>query len=148
MGKVLSKKVSLFLLLTAALVFAFATGAVAERRTFGPISLDVPKGWQIEEDDNQLTFTAPDDSAVLTFIAEEIEETTVKDFAKAVAEELEGTKPVASDGGFEFTFESEDGLECNVFVMGIEGTDTYLVIIMAGEHPELENLLDSFELLI
>ena len=140
----MARKVCVFLLLTAALVFAFSTGAEAARQSFGPFSVDVPRGWQIAETNNQLTFTAPDESAVLTIVVEEIEGTSLKAVAEAFAEEMGGPKPVAAEGLFHFTYE-EDGVKCNAIVQKIDGTDIYTVIVAAGEHPELEGMLESFE---
>ena len=133
------------LLLTAALIFVFSTGAEAVRKSFGPFSVDVPGGWQIEETNDQLTFTAPDESAVLTIVVEEIKGTNLKEVAEAFAEEMGGPKPVAAEGLFHFTFK-EDGVECSAVVQKIDGTNIYTVIVAAGEHPELEGLLTSFEI--
>ena len=64
MTKAVVRKFCLFLLLET--VFFFARDVEAARQIFGPVEADVPKGWEVTEDDEQLTFLAPDKSAALT----------------------------------------------------------------------------------
>jgi len=143
MGKV-TRKLSVFLLLAMALVFAGS--AEAARRSFGSVSIDVPKGWQVEESDEQLTITAPDESAALSIVTEVIEGATMKDVAEATSKEMKGSKPKAAEGGFAFTCKTDEGVDCNVFVTGDEDEGIFIIMIVAGEHPDMEGMLNSFEI--
>ena len=145
------RKVSVFLLLAAVLVFAGFTGyAEAARRTFADaFSVDVPSGWQVEEeiedDIAQFNFTAPDGSArVIIIVGENEEGFTAEAFAAGMAEALGGSEPEEDeDGDFLFTFTSDDGLDGVAFVSVDE--EIILTFLKIGDHPQMDSLLNSFE---
>jgi len=144
MEKKLVRKVSVFLVLAVAFAFAFAPVAEAARQTFGPISLVVPSGWQVTEEETQLTFVAPGNAAVVSVIIDELEGVTLKEMAEGVAASLNGSAPVAdSDGDFTFTFKNEHGVDAFAVVTGDEAEDFFVLWFVVGEHPELAALLGS-----
>ena len=146
MEKKLVRKVSVFLVLVAAFAFAFVPVAEAARQTFGPISLVVPSGWQVTEEETQLTFIAPGNAAVVSVIIDELEGSTLKEIAEGVAASLNGSAPVAdSDGDFTFTFKNEHGVDAFAVVTGDEAEDFFVLWIVVGEHPEVADLLGSVE---
>ena len=146
MEKKLVRKVSVFLALAAAFAFAFAPVAEAARQTFGPISLVVPSGWQVTEEETQLTFTAPGNAAFVSVIIDELEGSTLKELAEGVAASVNGSAPVAdSDGDFTFTFKNEHGVDGYAIVTGDKAKDFFVLWIVVGEHPELAALLGSVE---
>jgi hypothetical protein len=136
-----------FLVLTAVFALLFASFAAdAAPQTFGPISVDVPNGWQVEESETQLSFKAPDNTAAVTIILEELEDSTVEEMAEEVSEGFNGTPPEAGPaGGFVFSFKNENGVNCNAFISGDEDEGYVVLVIAAGEHPQLAALLDSIE---
>lgn len=136
----------LFLALATAFVFAFAPAAEAARQNFGPISLVVPGGWQVAEDENQVTFTAPGNAAAVSVIIDELEGSTLQELAEGVADSLNGSAPVVdSDGHFTFTFMNEHGIDAHAVISGDEAEDFFVLWIVAGEHPDLADLLGSVE---
>jgi hypothetical protein len=144
MGKAV-RRFSVFALLAVAFAFAFVPVAEAARQTFGPISVVVPSGWQVTEEETQLTFTAPDNAAVVSIIIDELEGYTLKDIAEGVAGELNGSAPVAdADGDFSFTFQNEHGVDAVAVVTGgIEGF--FMLWLLVGEHPDMQSLLGSIQ---
>ena len=146
MEKKLVRQVGVFLVLAVAFAFAFVPAAEAARQTFGPISVVVPSGWQVTEEETQLTFTAPGDAAVVSVIMDELEGHTVKEIAEGVAASLNGSAPVAdSDGDFTFTFTNEHGVDAYAVVSGDEAQDFFILWFVVGEHPEVAALLGSVE---
>ena len=146
MEKKLVRKVSVFLALAAVFAFAFAPAAEAARQTFGPISLVVPNGWQVTEEETQLTFTAPGNVAVVSVIFDELEGSTLKELAEGVATSLNGSAPVMdSDGDFSFTFKNEHGVDAFAIITGDEAKDFFVLWLVVGEHPEVAALLGSVE---
>ena len=143
MRKAMIRKVSAFLLLAA--VFCFAGGAEAVKRTYGPLEVDVPNGWKVEETDDQLTFTAPDSSAALTIVVEILKGTTMKEVAEDMSRQLKGDAPTSVDGWYGFTFRNEHGIDCDTVVVGDEETGFYMVMMKAGDHPQMDGLINSIE---
>ena len=145
-SKVLLRKVSMFMLLLAAAVFTFTPLAEAARQTFGPISVEVPRGWQVTEEDDQLTFTAPENAAVVSIIVDTLDGATLKDIAEGTAQALGGSAPVVdADGDFSFTFKNEHGVDGFVLVTGDEADDFFVVLVVVGEHPDTAGLLNSIQ---
>ena len=140
----MARKVGVFLLLTV-FIFAFAADAEAARRTFGAISAEVPAGWTVEESEGQLTFLAPDSSAVLSIITGPLEGYTLAAVAESMSQELNGSAPEAMEGGIGFFFENESGVQCMVFVTGSEEAGFYAIAVQAGDHPQMQALVESVE---
>jgi hypothetical protein len=125
---------------------AFAvSGAEAARKTYGVISVDVPSGWTVEDSDDQITFMAPGNEAGLTIIAGETEGAPLKALAQEMSKQLGGSAPKESDGAYAFSFKNDNGVECPSFLTGDEDIGMYMCIIIMGEHPQMEALLDSIE---
>jgi len=145
MGKVMVRKAVTFLLLVV-FVFAFAAAAAAERQRFGNISADVPEGWVTQAAGNQVTFMAPDNVAALMIIVEQIPGTTTGDVAADLSQSHNGSTPADVGGGtYVFSFQDTPEIENHVVVVGIEGTDFYMMWVIGGEHPQLEALIESVE---
>jgi hypothetical protein len=113
------------------------------KQTYGPITVDVPKGWTVEETEEMLTFTAPDDSAAFSIIvSDEAKGANAKEFAEKMSKELNGDKPQKEDGGYSFDFKDDKGNDCSALVMDMEN-DHYMIWLIRGEHPELLDLVNS-----
>ena len=144
------RKVSVLFLLLAT-VFVFAGYAEAARQTFGgAFSVDVPSGWQVEEEEedgaHMFSFTAPDNSARLSIIAGENEEGfTAEEVATGFAEMFGGSKPEKdADGNFTFTFKNENGVDGTAFIT--VDKESVVIFLVEGEHPQMGDLLGSFQL--
>ncbi|GHS87800.1 hypothetical protein AGMMS49957_08290 [Synergistales bacterium] len=142
--KVMNKKVLAVLLLFVA-VAMFATGAEAAKQSFGPLTVDVPKDWKVAETDEQLTFTAPDNSAALTIIVGATEGASLSDIAKGIAQELKGSAPQKAEGGYAFAFKNANGINCYMSIVGDEAQGFYMGVMQAGDHPQMQGLMDSIE---
>ena len=142
MGKAAVRKWGVFVLLLAA--FFFAGAAQAEVMSFGPLTVDVPDDWDVEETEGQLTFAAPDESAALTIIVDTLDGASVEDMANAMAQQLGGGSPKASNGGYAFAG-SYNEAKCEAWVGGDEDKDFVVCLITVGDHPELEDLVNSID---
>jgi hypothetical protein len=137
------KKVLALLLVLA---LAVVSGAEAARRNFGGISADVPEGWIVEDSDEQIAFSAPDESAFVTIVAHPMEGMSLEEFAQGTAEGL-GGKAQKSGNGYGFSFYDEDSrLDCEAMVVEKKSVGVFLIIVAGGEHDDLESLISSIEL--
>ena len=150
MKKAAVRKVSVFLLLAAVLVFAGIVGsAEAARQTFGnAFSAEVPEGWNVEdESDDELvnfTFSAPDGSAKMAIMIGTNEGWDAMEIAANMANEMGGSTPVLDeDGDATFTFESDDGLNGEGFVTA--GDEIFIILLGLGEGSEAEALANSLQ---
>jgi hypothetical protein len=121
-------------------------GAEAARRNFGGISADVPDGWVVEDSDELIAFSAPDDSAFVSIVAHPMEGMSLADFAEGIAGEM-GGEAQQSGNGYGFTFHDDDSdLDCEAMVVQRQDVGVFLVIVAGGEHDDLESLISSIEL--
>jgi len=141
-----ARKARVFLLLLAAFIFAFATGAEAERQRFGDFEIYVPEDWTVQSAGVQTTFMAPGNVAALSIIIDTATGTSVEEVARVHSEAHYGTTPEeVGEGTFVFTFQNENGIETSVIVVGLGDSDDYMIWVTAGEHPQLGYLIESFE---
>ncbi|GHV45512.1 hypothetical protein FACS1894204_04830 [Synergistales bacterium] len=139
-----NKKVLAVLLLFAA-VAVFVTGAEAAKQSFGPLTVDVPNGWNAQEANDQIVFTAPDNSAALTIGVAAIEGESLENIAKGLAQALGGGAPQKAEGGYAFSFKNENGVDCLMSIAGDEAQGFYMGIMQTGDHPQMKGLMDSIE---
>jgi hypothetical protein len=140
--KMRKKFLACFAVVLFSAVFAVA-GSEAAKKNFGAITADVPDGWTVEDSDEQITFMAPGNEAALTIIAGATEGAPLKDIAQELSKELGGSAPKESDGGYGFSFKTPEGIECPTFITADEDLGMYMCIMVAGEHPQMEALIDS-----
>jgi hypothetical protein len=128
-------------------VCMFAGAAFAAKMEFKSFSIEVPKGWQVEEDggSNTVAFTSPGSKAVLTITVEAAEGESAQSLAQAFAKELNGDKPEkdADDGSYSFSFTNDSGAKGNVFVQ-VEN-DKCIMVMVVGEHEDLSGMIESLQ---
>lgn len=125
--------------------FAISTSAFAAVQDFGDLSVDVPAGWAAVKTGSTVAITAVDNSAALTITLEENDGTAMEAIADAFLAQLNGVDPeLDEDGTFTFSFVNANGIECNVVLTGDE--DFYFMLILMGEHDDMEAIIDSIEI--
>jgi len=145
MKKALARKSGVFLLLVA-LIFVFAAGAEAERQGFGNFEIYVPYGWTVERSNVQATFMAPENVAALSIIVDTATGTTAEEVARDLSGTHGGTTPEAvEEGTFMFSFQNEGGVHSTAIVVRMDDADLYMIWVIAGEHPQLGDLIESFQ---
>ena len=112
---------------------------------FEQFVIDVPEGWQVNEDKeaNSVTFTAPDGSVGLNASAIDSEGFPFEDFLKALVEKVNGENPVPSGFGYTFQFEA-DGKASRAFVTNVE--NTILLFTLPNDNEAGLNLLQTFNM--
>jgi hypothetical protein len=123
-----------------------ASSAFAAKMEFKSFSIEVPKGWQVEEDEdsNTVAFSAPKGAAVLTITLESAEGKSAKEIAEEISEELDGGKPKKDgDGDYQISFTNDNGVKGNV-VVSTQGKKFWMIMIV-GEHDDLEDMINSLE---
>jgi uncharacterized membrane protein len=140
------KKVFALLLALSMVVMCLAGAASAKVRKFDFIkcSVDVPNGWDVEEDEENytVTLTAPDESAI-TLSAIEGEGVALKDAAQQLSEQLNGTTPEANGDVYTFSIDNGNGVISNVVVSGDE--EFIVFVTVTGEHEDIAGVIESIE---
>ena len=146
MKRIAAGKIGVFLLL-AALIFTFAASAEAELQRFGNIEAYVPEGWTVQATGAQTTFMSPGNVAALSVLVNTATGVTAEEVAVAYSEAHYGTTPEEVDEGtFVFSFQNENGIESHAVVVLLADTDSYMVWVTAGAHPQLGELIESVQL--
>lgn len=109
--------------------------------TFARFTVDVPSGWTVKEDENVVSFLAPDDVAAITVTTDETGGMTALELARLMSRELNGSEPQEDAGDYTFTFTNQNGVTSEA-VLSIEGKE-YVLITVTGEHPQIPAILDS-----
>nr|WP_321501156.1 hypothetical protein [uncultured Dethiosulfovibrio sp.] len=125
-------------------VLAISSVAFAAVKNFGPLSVEVPNGWSAGKDGSTVSLTADDNSAALTITLEDNDGTDLKLIANEYAKQFNGTKPDVDDDVYTFTFKNPNDVECNVVITG--DADMYVMLVMIGEHDDMEAIIDSIEI--
>lgn len=124
------------------LVVAMAVNGAAGVMEFSKLRIEVPEGWTAKEEDKALSLFAPGNAAAVSVVWDDAEGFTAKDLARAMSAQLKGTTPVPDEGGYSFTFKNKSGVESKSFLF--VGGKEYVVLTVAGEHPQLGGVLQSF----
>ena len=117
------------------------------RRDAGGFSVVVPRGWSVlDEEHNMILVGADDDTAAVGIFLLEIEGRSLRQVARDLSGELDGTRPGLDDDVYIFTF-SEDGIDSIAFVGDGDYEGQYVFIFITGdfENPGVEEVLDSVE---
>ena len=136
---------SFVLVVFAFLLAVWGVAASAAERRFPSIrcAVDVPEGWEVEEDEENATvsLTAPDEDAAVMLTGIDEPGVSVSEFAERVAQEVGADKPEPSGGGYRFSFTDKDGLSCRGIVMGDETFVSMVTLI--GQHQAFESIVRS-----
>ena len=124
-------------------VLVFSAAAFAAVQDFKDFTVDVPDDWTATQDGATVAVVANDKSAALSITMEDREGKEPKDLAAGFAQALKGSEPVLEDNVYTFTFKNEAGVESKA-ILSTEG-DKYLMLVITGENPKLEALIDSIQ---
>ncbi|MCF4150971.1 hypothetical protein L2W58_04075 [Dethiosulfovibrio sp. F2B] len=130
-------------LLSMVLVLALSMSAFAATMDFPRFTIDVPQGWDASEDGTTVTFLASDKSAALTVTVEKNDGTAIKDLAYAYANQFKASEPEVEDDVYMFGFQNDSGVDCYAVLCGDDSE--YILLVVIGDHPQLEGMIDSIE---
>lgn len=125
--------------LSLVFVMAFAGSAFAEVKEFVHMRIDVPAGWETQEEGSAVAIRQADENHVLV-LAFPAEGKTAKEIAEAMLAGANGKEFKAEGDGFLFDVEQEGA---KVQVYSIVSKDTAVVITMMGSSPDLMKIAKS-----
>ena len=128
-----------------AVLTVFGASSEARVMEFDHFSIDVPAGWQVEEDKENYTvgFTAPDNSAALTVAVIENEGMSLEEYAHGIQNELNGNNLQELEGGYMFEFTTANGVDSIGIVSGDD--DMVMLLTIIGEHDDIDAMVNSME---
>jgi hypothetical protein len=138
-----------FLALVFAAMALFAVPVFGAVREFENTSIDVPEGWQVEEqrENGGVILVSPGSSAALTVFvgADDVEGADAKTYAEALSDGQKGTLPRdVGNGRYAFTVRNEYGKLGHLSAWTDE--DTGFAVMAMGKHPELEGVVASVKI--
>lgn len=133
------------LLLSAAMaLLSWTMPALAEPRTFGPFSVDVPAGWEADYEEGCLTLAAGSPQSILMICSLPLDGQPFGEAVLEMAEVFEAVPKRDNDGDYSFQFQNEEmGLTVHAVVTQEDGS--IKLVGLAGEHPDLEKILGSLQ---
>ena len=130
-------------------VVLFATFAFAQN--FGAFSVDVPNGWNAEQNGPTAILSKPDNSGNVSITVADSEGASVKDLADAFRAEF--AKSFASvgeaeenDGDYEWEMTTSNGVESHALISGAEGQYMLIVVTGAVDEDEVAGIMGSISL--
>ena len=120
--------------------------ALAEIKTFGNISVDVPTGWVSQEHAPGVILTSPDASTAVTITKGSSQGKTLAAFAQDGAKEINGAQP-QKIGDKIYAFEaSTSGTHVFMMVKDIDGKN-FVVVMVTGNflHRDLDGIVSSLK---
>ena len=118
------------------------------RRDVGDFSVVVPRNWSVlDEGKNMILLGADDDSSAVGLLVVTMKGKNLRQAAREISEEFDGTKPELDDEFYIFTY-TDDEVETVVLVGEIdEDEDEFIVIFASGDmdNPGVEAIFDSVE---
>ena len=136
----LSKRIGVLSVLA---VLVFSAAAFAAVQDFKDFTVDVPDDWTATQNGTTVGIVANDNSAAVSITMDKRDGMEAKDLAAAFAEKLKGSEPVLEDDVYHFDFKNEAGVESRA-ILNTEG-DNYLLLVITGQNPKLEALIDSIQ---
>ena len=124
-------------------VLVFSAAAFAAVQDFKDFTVDVPDDWTATQNGTTVGIVANDNSAAVSITMDKRDGMEAKDLAAAFAEKLKGSEPVLEDDVYHFDFKNEAGVESRA-ILNTEG-DKYLMLVITGQNPKLEALIDSIQ---
>jgi hypothetical protein len=114
-------------------------------RDAGSFTVRVPNGWSVlDEEEDMILLGADDDSAAVVVFTAENGDMSLKQVARAYANEFGASTPAFEDDVYTFRFKDDD-VETVVIVGGDE--DRHAMISISGDagNPGVEAIIDSIE---
>ncbi len=130
-------------LFTLAMVLAFAVSASAATQEVGPVTMDVPDGWTIQNQGPVGIVISPSQDAVLTVLSAPSQGVDAKEIAENGSRAVNGSAPEADGDAWVFSFE-KDG--ANGVIRVSSHGDQAVVCTMLGENPDLMKASRSVKL--
>ena len=124
-------------------VLVFSAAAFAAVQDFKDFTVDVPDDWTATQNGTTVGIVANDNSAAVSITVDKRDGMEAKDLAAAFAEKVKGSEPVLEDDVYHFDFKNEAGVESRA-ILNTEG-DNYLLLVITGQNPKLEALIDSIQ---
>ena len=124
-------------------VLVFSAAAFAAVQDFKDFTVDVPDDWTATQNGTTVGIVANDNSAAVSVTVDKRDGMEAKDLAAAFAEKLKGSEPVLEDDVYHFDFKNEAGVESRA-ILNTED-DKYLLLVITGQNPKLEALIDSIQ---
>ena len=124
-------------------VLVFSAAAFAAVQDFKDFTVDVPDDWTATQNGTTVGIVANDNSAAVSITVDKRDGMEARDLAAAFAEKLKGSEPVLEDDVYHFDFKNEAGVESRA-ILNTEG-DNYLLLVITGQNPKLEALIDSIQ---
>jgi hypothetical protein len=126
---------------------AFGAPSEAKVMKFDRFSIDVPAGWEVNEDKENSTtsFIAPEKSAALTVaICENEDGLSGEEYAKQLMQELNGRELGAlEDGWYAFPFKPTGGPESKALLNCYENMVFFMTVI--GENDAFDDMIGSIK---
>jgi len=141
----MAKKMYLAAVAVLAVLTLFGASSEAKVMKFEYFSIDVPKGWQVNEDKENSTvaFVAPDNSAVLTVAIIKNEGMSIEEYAKGTMKEMKGRDLQKIDDGYMFQFTTDKGVD-SIGILTGEG-DLVMFMAVIGGHDDLDGMVNSMK---
>ena len=124
-------------------VLVFSAAAFAAVQDFKDFTVDVPDDWTATQNGTTVGIVANDNSAAVSVTVDKRDGMEAKDLAAAFAQKLKGSEPVLEDDVYTFTFKNDSGVESRA-ILNTED-DKYLLLVITGQNPKLEALIDSIQ---
>ena len=136
-----------FVVVLAAFLAVFAVfGATSEAKVmeFEHFSIDLPVGWEVEEDEpnSTVTFVAPDESAGLTVSIFDSGGQPLEIISEMLMTRLNGENLERVLDTYTFQFKNE-GFDCQGIVASDKDRVVFLSII--GEHDDIMRMISSLK---
>jgi len=136
------KKIIVALIALLAVFTVFVTSSEAKVMEFEHFSIDVPRGWRVEEDkENTVSFFAPGDTAALTVSIMESGGVHLSTWAGILMKKLNGRNLEQKGDVYSFQFRSE-GIASRATVAA---DDMIIFMTVIGEHRDINRMINSME---
>lgn len=117
--------------------------AFAAVQDFPKFKIDVPADWTSSQNGPTVILIANDRSASISITVAPTEGATLDVLAKAFAKEFKGSDPVASNGGYEFSFKGT--AESHALILENPDTKEYVLVVITGENPKVPEILNTLQ---
>ena len=121
--------------------------AIAEMKSFGQITLDIPPTWTAEQDDTGLYIIAQDGSSVVSILHSILPtEVILANEAKRLSQKFKGTEPRELGGGTSYYFLYSDSTTGHRAVHMLTAVGNHFIYIaQVGENAAADGIVKSMK---
>lgn len=138
--------------LCMALILALNVTASAGVKNFGPLSVEVPRGWTASQQGSATVIKSSRSNASVTVAVNPMGEASLRDIAGKLCEQMNGHDLERdSDGDYTFFFTNHAGAECFA-ILTASDDGRYILLSASGfnscnnnECSDIEAIIDSLE---